>query len=63
MLNSYYLQVKHASFQDMKTNLAKAGNLDDLKARLAQMKETREKIQEPKLKKFDKIEIEVKGER
>jgi hypothetical protein len=55
--------MKNPSFQEMKTNLAKVGNLDDLKARLAQMKETREKIQEPKLKKFDKIEIEVQGER
>lgn len=47
----------------MKANLAKVGNLEDLKARLAEMKQTREKIGEPKLKKFDKIEVEVKEER
>ena len=46
---------------DVKSKLAKVGNLDDLKARLVQMKEVREKIKTiPSVKKADKVKEQEK---
>lgn len=61
-LQSSTREDKRASVEDMKAKLGKVTNLDDLKQRLAQMKETREKIKTPKLHKFDKIEVKTESD-
>ncbi|XP_069112716.1 DNA replication factor Cdt1-like [Argopecten irradians] len=47
--------------ESMKDKLSKVGGLDDLKARLADMKKTKASLKKdvPKLKKFDKVDVEV----
>ena len=50
---------------DVKAKLAKVTNLEDLKNRLTKMKELKDKVKTKplKLKKFDKVEIEVEAPR
>ncbi|KAL4235191.1 replication licensing factor Cdt1 [Mactra antiquata] len=53
-------KAKTTNAEDLKTKLSNVSNLEDLKSRLAEMKETRKKIDVPKLEKFDNIKVEVK---
>lgn len=45
--------------EDVKTRLANVGNLDDLKNRLAKMKEVRAKLETP----APSVKVEIKSEK
>jgi len=62
---TFYFQTSKMKAADVKAKLAKVTNLEDLKNRLTKMKELKDKVKTKplKLKKFDKVEIEVEAPR
>ena len=66
-------QTGKVSPEDLKEKLSKCGKLEELKSQLAKMKETKAKlkttlpkpkgVEEPKLKQFDKLTVEVEAAR